>query len=152
MAKLRTDHGFLRHVWMAALLAVVIYGGSMLFGQAAAPAPQPEDVVAVRIEGNQTVPEAKVRRHIHTRAGRPFEMEKIEDDVRQLYATRLFVGVKTYSEQVPGGRVVVFRVTERPTVNDVLFVGNRKVKDKVLQKEITLKAGDASDPFAVEED
>ena len=153
MANPRFDPGFLRHAWLAAWLAVVLYGGRLPSSQAAAASPPEakEAVVEVRIEGNRTVPKEKILRHIRTRAGRAFDLETIEEDVRRLNRTRLFVNVETFSQRVPGGRVIVYRVLERPILDEVHYVGNRKIKDKVLQKEVDLKAGDAADPFAVEE-
>lgn len=160
MAKLRMDSRISRQTWPAVLVGALVCGGSLLFGQppggALPPAdpglpPPQESVIEVRIEGNRTVPESKIRRHIHTRPGRPLSLETIEDDVRRLTASRMFINVETYSQRLPGGRVVVFRVLEHPTLQKVLFVGNRKIKTKVLLKEVNLKPGDALDPFAVEE-
>jgi len=151
MADLRIDPGLFRHAWLAALLAAGIYSGSMMFGQAETYPPRDENVVEVRIEGKLSMPKEKVMRHIHTRAGRAFDVEIVEEDVRRLNRTGLFVNVQTLSQQVSGGRVVVFRLIERPVLKEVLFVGNKKIKDKVLKDEIDLQAGNAADPFAVEE-
>ena len=66
-------------------------------------------VVDVRIAGNKTLPLEKILPHIHTRKGRPFDLEQIQEDVRRLDHTHLFVDVKTYWQQVPGvGRIVIF--------------------------------------------
>jgi outer membrane protein insertion porin family len=75
----------------------------------------------------------------------------IDEDVRRLYKTRMFVNVKTYSQRVDGGQVVVFEVIERPVLQKVEIFGNIKYNTKRLRKEIDIKSGDAMDPFAVEE-
>lgn len=108
-------------------------------------------VVQVRVTGNGKVPLEKVLAQIRTRAGRPFDPELIEEDVRRLTNTRMFVHVRPYSQKVPGGRVVIFEVLERPILHYVKYVGNQKIKKKKLQKEAGIKAGDALDTFAVEE-
>ncbi|OHB67870.1 MAG: hypothetical protein A2V70_03285 [Planctomycetes bacterium RBG_13_63_9] len=151
MADLRIDSESLRGVWLVVLLGAVLCGGSVLFGQTTEAPAAEEKVVEVRLEGNLTVPKEKILSHIRTRVGRAFELEVIEEDVRRLNRTRYFINVEPFTQQVPGGRVVVFRVLERPTLEEIRFVGNLKLKDKVLAKEVDLKAGDASDPFAVEE-
>ena len=89
--------------------------------------------------------------HIRTRADRPFRMDVIEHDVRELNKTGLFVDIRTSYQEVPGGRVVIFEVVERPTLRYVKYVGWQKIKEKTLAKESGLKAGDAADPYAVEE-
>ncbi|MBN2023677.1 MAG: hypothetical protein JW809_12900 [Pirellulales bacterium] len=117
----------------------------------AAPARPEETVVEVRIVGNRTVKNAEILPHIRTRAGRPFRMELIEQDVRRLDTTRMFVTIKPSFQEAPGGRIVIFEVVERPTLRYVKFVGNQKIKEKTLLKESHLAVGDAADPFAVEE-
>ena len=108
-------------------------------------------VVEVHVVGARQTPVAEVLRHIHTRAGRPFDPELIEDDVRRLYKTRKFVEVNPRYQEVPRGRIVTFEVLERPILSYVKYVGNRKISKKKLEKESGIKAGDALDPFAVEE-
>ena len=139
---------------LAAILVFVASVGSSLFGQVpnGLPAfPHEEQVVEVRVTGNQTVELEKILPHIRTRAGRSYRLELIEEDVRRLNRSGMFVMVKPYTQRVDGGRVVIFEVIERPLLQEVVYVGNSKVKTKVLQKENHLKVGDALDTFAVEE-
>jgi len=110
-----------------------------------------DQVVEVRVIGARQTPVEEVLRHIHTRAGRPFDPELIEKDVRRLYQTRKFVEVDPRYQEVPGGRIVIFDVLERPILHYVKYVGNQKVSKKKLEKESGIKAGDALDPFAVSE-
>ncbi|HUT11438.1 MAG TPA: POTRA domain-containing protein [Thermoguttaceae bacterium] len=155
MAMPRIVPRILNHLWLAMLLGVGIYGSAALFGQGVPAWPVQEKVVEVRVEGNRTIPTAKILPKIRTRADRPFDADMVVEDVRRLNRTRMFVNVETFSQQVPGGRVVVFRVIERPTLLSIRYVGNQKIKTSVLTKEISdkigLKEGDSLDPFAVEE-
>ncbi len=151
MANLRIGSSIFRHVGLATVMGVVVYGGSMLRGQSLPRSPASERVVEVRIVGNETIPKAKILRHIRTRVGRAFDQEMIEEDVRRLDSTRMFVNVEPFRQRVPRGVVVVFKVYERPTLQNVQFVGNKKIKTKVLEKEVDLSVGDALDPFAVEQ-
>ena len=58
---------------------------------------------------------------------------------------------------MPGGRIVIFEVLERPMLLYVRFVGNQYTitngwkSAKNLIKESGIKPGDAMCPFAVEE-
>lgn len=110
-----------------------------------------ELVAEVRIVGNRTLPVDKILPHVRTRAGRPYDVEMIEEDVRRMIRTGQFLNVKPYSQKVAGGRVVIFEVVERPVIEAVLYVGNQKVSKSKLEKEVSLKVGDAIDPFAIEE-
>ena len=118
----------------------------------AAPANSDQEmVVDVRVEGNRTVSSAKVFQQIETRIGRPFKKDVVERDVKQLASRGWFLDVRPLTQKVLGGRVVIFRVTERPTLRYVEYLGNDSIRDKPLSKETGLKVGDAVDPYAVEE-
>ena len=113
-----------------------------------------EQVVEVRVVGASQTPVAEILRHIHSRGGRPFDQELIEEDVRRLYKTRKFVKVEPHNQSVPGGRIIIFEVLERPVLRYVKYVGAEKISKKKLQKalkETGVKPGDALDPFAVDE-
>ena len=116
------------------------------------PAPGPDDtVVDVRVDGNRTVASHKIMGQIHTRAGRPYNVQNVQDDVRALTRMGLFVDVRPFVDRVQAnGVVIVFRVTERPLLQDVIIIGNDEYKNSVLKKEAEVKTGDAADPFAVE--
>ena len=110
-----------------------------------------EQVVEVRIVGNETISTTKMSTHINTHVGRPFDRSVVQQDVRRLATLGWFVDVKALYEKTSQGRVVIFKVVERPTIRWVTYIGNDEVSDKKLNKEIGLKAGGAVDPYAVEE-
>ena len=126
---------------------IAIVGGVLLlpstsYGQRAgepplpgkAPPPPGENVAAssvegeliaeVRIVGNKSMPLEKITPHIRMRAGRNFSMQQLQEDARSLDNTRMFVGVKTYTQRVPNGIIVIFDVLERPMLMDVKVIGN----------------------------
>lgn len=128
----------------------------LAFGQDPNPSPPPqtdppEQVVELRIRGHDRIPVEKIIRHIHTRANRPYDPEIVEEDVRRLYRSRMFTDVRALTQQVPGGRIVIFEVHERPVLESVKYVGNSAIKRKQLAKQTGLKAGDPMDPYAIEE-
>ncbi|HIQ20150.1 MAG TPA: hypothetical protein EYH34_02775 [Planctomycetes bacterium] len=108
-------------------------------------------VTEVRVEGNRDVSRSRVLAEIRTRAGRPYDPDLIEEDVLRLNRTGLFVDVDALYRETPTGRVVIFKVLERPTIHYVRYVGNRKVTKKTLQREAEIKSGDALDLFAIRE-
>ncbi len=122
-------------------------------GQAApttAAAPGEEQVVRVLIKGQKRVPLAKILPHIHTREGRAYDPEVVEQDVRRLNRTGLFFTAKPYTQKTPDGRIVIFDVLEKPIIDHVWYVGNTIGKKK-LAEEALIKPGDAMDLYAIEE-
>jgi outer membrane protein insertion porin family len=160
MAEVRNDSGLAGRVWLLIFPVVIVLGAPLVLAQVPpevppgapliAPPPQ-EMVVDVQVKGNRTVPVDKILPHIRTRKGRPFDANLIEEDVRRLNRSRLFVTVRPAYLQVQGGRVVIFEVVERPVLQDIKYVGSESITKKVLAKETGLKVGDAIDPYAIQE-
>lgn len=168
-ATARPRHGafsaFSRGVWVAALAAGITAGvlvsaqespfpelSALPAETAAAPAPGNEELVTeVRIVGAKGIPSEKFLPSVKTRASRPFQPDLIEEDVRRLHRTGLFLDVKTYTPEVPGGRLVVFEVLPRPLLHYVTYAGNRAFDAKRLAKETGLNPGDPLDNWQVEE-
>ncbi len=111
----------------------------------------PDMVVDVKIAGNKSIPLEKIVPHIHTRAGRPYSRDLIQEDVHRLYQTHQFFDIKTYWQQVPGGRIVIFALVERPVLSDVKLIGSYEIHMRTLKREAGLKVGDPADPNTIEE-
>jgi outer membrane protein insertion porin family len=107
-----------------------------------------EPLVEVKIEGNTTIPNSEIARHIKTRPGRPVTAKQIKDDVDALVRTRWFANVEPSIRRTDDGNVLVFRVLERPIVTKVEYKGNKKIKTKVFQAMTNLKAGSPYDVSA----
>ena len=120
-------------------------------GTSPAETPQANNVLEIRILGNNTILASQIDDHISTRVGRPFDRSVVQRDVRRLANLGWFVDVKPLYESTPHGRIVIFQVVERPTIRYVTYLGNEKITDKALGKQTDIKAGGAVDPYAVEE-
>jgi outer membrane protein insertion porin family len=110
-----------------------------------------QQVIELRVLGNESITTEKVINSISTKVGRPFDQATLEKDVRKLATKGWFLDVRPIREQVPGGVRVTFQVVERPTLAYVKYLGNLKITDKKLAKATELKKGSALDPYAVEE-
>jgi len=157
MAGVRNQPSSAVYVWLALFSLTAILGGSLVRSQSVSrpsgpppPAPQ-EMVVELRIRGNERFSTERVIRHVHTRADRPYDPQLLDEDVRRLANSRMFLDVKSSVERVEGGVVVIFEVVERPVLCYVKYVGCRKVAKKTLAKETGLKLDQPIDPYAVVE-
>ncbi len=112
---------------------------------------QQEDEVTVddiRIEGNETIPEPVILQKLQAQPKRAISERLIREDKRSLMATRWFFSVTERIDETPQGLVLVFKVHERPIVQRVEFLGNKKIKDKYLIAWTGLKAGSPYDYIA----
>ncbi|MEX2186182.1 MAG: POTRA domain-containing protein [Pirellulales bacterium] len=108
-------------------------------------------VIAVEIVGNKKIERKKILAKIKVREGHTFDEEQIERDVRELNRSGMFVDVRPKSRFVGDGVVVVFEVSERPTIEYVKIVGNDQIRDKKLLEKIGLKVGGPLSPYEIEE-
>ena len=132
---------YVRWITSAAALAAALTAGTVadVLGQlpVAAPLsetpppvalaqPQTDELVAeVRVEGNHTKSTTKLLNEIGIRAGRPFDRDQLQRDVRKLASKSWFLNVKPEITRAPsGGLIVTFIVIERPVLKYVRFVGN----------------------------
>ncbi len=110
-----------------------------------------EPVAEVRVTGNSKVPLEKILANIHTHAGRPFNADTIDEDVRRLTKNGQFISVKPFTLRTPQGLVVIFEVIEKPILHYVKYVGSDGIRKQKLATEAKIKPGDAMDPYAVED-
>jgi outer membrane protein insertion porin family len=108
-------------------------------------------VLGVKIAGNKNVKESEIRRHLKTRKDRAYDPQIVQDDLRRLYSTRKFYNLRTSKQHADGGIYITFQVLERPTIGEVLFIGNKYITDKGLLKASGLKQGDSLNVYTVQE-
>jgi outer membrane protein insertion porin family len=89
----------------------------------------------VEVSGNQRVDADTIRNYISIKPGKAFSSSDIDDAVKALFGTGLFSDVQI--NQV--GSTLVVKVSEYKVVNQVLFQGNKKLKDNALQAAVQLK-------------
>ncbi|OFW30574.1 MAG: hypothetical protein A3H97_05780 [Acidobacteria bacterium RIFCSPLOWO2_02_FULL_65_29] len=108
-------------------------------------------VSSVRIEGNQSVPEARLRDGLGLQPGRPFYVTQLaidRDAIQLQYANLGYPGAMIVGN--PGLSTdetqadVVFTVSEGPRVfvDHVLIAGNTRTSTETIERELQLKSGD----------
>ncbi|WP_435017139.1 BamA/OMP85 family outer membrane protein [Tundrisphaera sp. TA3] len=104
-------------------------------------------ITEVRIEGNASIPESKLRAEITSRTGRPLDRNTIDADVKKLLATKWFSDVYADFDPTPDGKgfILTFHVAEMPILKEVEFIGRSKVSLKDIQATTGLKKGERAD-------
>ena len=100
-------------------------------------------VKEVRIEGNRRVEVDAIRAAISQKPGEPLDASKVDKDIRAIMKLGFFSDVVVDAEDLETAPVLVYHVTERPTVRDVKVVGNEELSKDDLKDAIELK------PFSV---
>jgi outer membrane protein insertion porin family len=125
---------------MSAVAAVamsvgVIFSGAIAIQFATVTTVHAAVVNNIEVRGNQRVDADTIRSYVGINPGQPFSSADIDEAVKRLFATGLFADVRI--TQV-GGTLVV-EVDELAVVNQVLFQGNKKIKDADLSNKVQLR-------------
>ncbi len=127
---------FLNAVSAAALSAGVVSSGAGVLVLASTVAVQAAVIQRVEVRGAQRVGTEAVRSNITIQPGKSFSNTDIDESVKRLYSTGFFSDVRI---SVSGGTLVV-TVSENQLINQVVFNGNRKIKDDKLQGLVQTQA------------
>ena len=126
---------FLSAASAVALSAALVVPGALAVQFVATSAAEAAVVSRVEVTGNQRVDADTIRNYITIKPGKAFSSSDIDEAVKALFGTGLFSDVQI--NQV--GSTLVVKVSEYKVVNQVLFQGNKKLKDNALQAAVQLK-------------
>ena len=96
-------------------------------------------IKAIKIQGNKRIEAPAIRGRISLKEGEPFAAEKIREQIRAVYQMGYFEDVRVETESVTGGVAVIFVVTEKPFVTEILYDGNDNIKDEKLTEKLTVR-------------
>jgi outer membrane protein insertion porin family len=99
------------------------------------PVAQAAVVSSISVQGNQRVDKETIIGYLNIAPGKSFSGADIDEAVKRLFGTGLFSDVRI--NQV--GSTLVVQVEEYSIVNQVLFQGNKKLKDKDLAGVVQLQ-------------
>lgn len=97
--------------------------------------PQQNIIGSIIVEGNQRVDAENILPYVAIAPGEPYNSEKIDLSLKSLFATGIFSDVQFEQR----GNVLVVKVVENPTVNQVLFEGQNSLTTEKLTKEVQIK-------------
>ncbi len=99
------------------------------------PATPTRSIRTITVTGNQRIEPETVLSYTSLRAGEAYTQERLDDALRDLYATELFADV-----QIAGADSgdLVIEVRENPVINRIVLEGNRRIKDDKIGPEIRL--------------
>lgn len=132
---MKAAFGLLSAASAAALSAAIAVSGATAVQFATVSVAQAAVVNRIDVRGNQRVDAETVRSHVGIRPGQSFSNADIDEAVKRLFAIGLFSDVSVNQS----GSTLVVQVQEHQIVNQVLFQGNKKIKDAQLAGAVQLK-------------
>jgi outer membrane protein insertion porin family len=96
-------------------------------------------IASLAVSGNKRVESDAILAVVESREGMRFDPEALNRDLRSVYEMGFFEDVQIEAENVPGGKKVTFKVSEKQSIGKILFKGNKKVKQKDLKNVVGIK-------------
>jgi len=132
-----------RHILLCLLLAVSVLAPASV---PAAPATAPADAGGKRISrvvvtGNERTSANRILGQMRLREGSVYSSEAVDEDLKRIYALGEFDNVVVRPTEEGGRLVLEVKVTERPVLGSVEFVGNKHFSNKDLAETVGVAAG-----------
>ncbi len=109
-------------------------------------------IADVKVKGNDRIEAEAIKGNIKSKKGELLKPEQVSEDIRSIFKMGYFEKVDAEVSDTPGGKVLTFIVQENPTVQEVKFVGNKKIKEKDLVAAIVTKPYSILQQSVVSED
>jgi outer membrane protein insertion porin family len=98
-----------------------------------------EDLIyKITILGNVKIEEGVIRGAVKSREGGPFSNEQVREDLRSIFALGYFTDVQVDVKSTPKGKEIIYIVAEKPSIKEVVILGNNKVKLDDIKEKVTL--------------
>ncbi len=111
------------------MAGVVTAAGNQVIAQA-------EDVIdQVVVQGNQRIEATTVESYLAVKQGEVFDPAKLDQSLKNLFASSYFDDVSLVRE----GNILLVKVVENPIINRIAYEGNRRLDLSVLETEIQLR-------------
>jgi len=98
---------------------------------------------SVRVKGNQRIEKEAILAVIESKKGDKLDPDRLDKDLRAIYKMGFFEEVKTETEDGPSGKIITFKVVEKPSIARIEFLGNKKLDSDDLMEQLAIK------PFSI---
>ena len=105
----------------------------------------------IEITGNQLVEADAIRIHLSQQVDEPYDQDTVDVDIKEIYRMGFFDTVTASVEHRDGADVLVYKVSERPQIDDVKINGAESIRADEIAAAVEVHPGSILDPDAVKE-
>ncbi|MET0575085.1 MAG: outer membrane protein assembly factor BamA, partial [Mesorhizobium sp.] len=145
---MKAASSFMSAASAVALSAALVVPGAVAVQFVSVSVAQAAVVSSIDVRGNKRVDAETIRSYLGITPGKSFSNADIDEAVKRLFGTGMFSDVRINQS----GSTLVVQVEEHSIVNQVLFQGNKKIKDAQLAQTVQLKPRAAFSNSAMEAD
>ncbi|MFH1152591.1 MAG: outer membrane protein assembly factor BamA [Pseudomonadota bacterium] len=109
-------------------------------------------IADIRFSGNRRIESDAILRKIETKIGDVYDPESLTQDLKRIYKMGYFDDVRVEKEVKDRGVDIAFVLTEKPSVRQIRFKGNRVLEDSEITEVLKTGSGSILNVYTLEED
>jgi outer membrane protein insertion porin family len=106
-------------------------------------------IAAIVPEGNKRIDSGAILRKISSKAGDTYDQAALREDLKEIFAMGYFNDVQISVSDTEKGKMVVFRVIEKPIIRSVLFAGIAELKEEDVREAANIKENFILNPVQI---
>ena len=101
-----------------------------------------QKILAIEVSGNERIEADAIKKIVKTQPGDLHSLKKLSTDLKAIYAMGYFDDIQIEVETRPDGKIITFKIREKPTLRRVRLSGGISVfEDEEIEEVITAKRG-----------
>ena len=106
--------------------------------EAAAVSPA-QNIQAIEITGQKKIEKEAIISHLKSKVGGTYSEALVAEDIKALFKLGFFVQIEVSKDGQNSTVSLEYKVSEKPTVSEIIFEGNNEIKSDDLAEQINLK-------------
>jgi len=107
-------------------------------------------IAKVLVKGNARTDTGAIMQHIRTKAGDHYDPSILRDDIKSIYQMGYFEDVRVEVNDSDKGKLVTFRVEEKPVISQILIQGEKELEEKDIKEVINIRTNTIINPKEVQ--
>lgn len=99
----------------------------------------PGIVKSIEVTGQKKIEQEAIMARLISKPGAAFSEKDVAEDIREIYKMGFFESIEVQKDSQPDGVTLEYRVTEKPSISEIVFEGNSDVKAEDLEGQISVK-------------
>lgn len=93
----------------------------------------------ISVTGNRKIEADAIRAKLKSRVGEPVNVEDVRADVQNIFEMGYFYNIEVSEEKAASGVDLTYKVTEKPSIVEIVYKGNDKIDKDDLQEAAGIK-------------
>jgi outer membrane protein insertion porin family len=100
-----------------------------------------DKIIKIDVTGNERIDKGFITNNIKIKENDPFDLDKIREDMKNIYKTGFFSDVQIDVKETDKGKIITFVVIERAPIKAIYVSGNKKINTGDIKDKLKVKTG-----------